>query len=320
MATNLMLTDPTVFAQAQRIARAFSESELVPKDMRGKLSNCLVALMLAHEMGESPLMVCQNIYFVGGRAGWMSNYLIARANKSGVFMGPLRWKTEGSGEGLAVTCYARLRDAPDDDNLVEVKVSLAMAKADGWTRNEKYKSIPEQMLRWRSASWLIRLYAPDVMFGLPTADELEDTMKDITPPPAPRMDDFRPGASLRPRIVVDGTTVDAAGTVDELMNPNPPDDLADAAGEADPPPINPTSPAAHPKAVVGKMLRDSVAATEIPPLIAALVEGIEATRTLVDANAFIKRNGPAIQGLDDADHQRFHDAQTAHMRALEEGE
>jgi len=206
----LMLANPDRFATAQRMAQAFASSDLVPKHMQGNMANCLIAITLADEMGENPLMVMQNIVVISGRAGWMTQYMISRANTSGVFCGPLRWRTEGAGDTLAVTCFGDLAGV-DDDPRVEVKVSLAMAKADGWTRNEKYKSIPEQMLRWRSAAWLIRLYAPQVMFGMPTDDELQDTMKDVTPPKF-GLDDFKPsGAHKR------ADPVDVTPTREEVM-------------------------------------------------------------------------------------------------------
>jgi hypothetical protein len=59
--------------------------------------------------------------------------------------------------------------------IVSVNVSMAMAKADGWTKNAKYRSIPEQMLRYRSATWLIRLYCPEVTCGMQSTDELKDS-------------------------------------------------------------------------------------------------------------------------------------------------
>jgi hypothetical protein len=190
--SSLMLLHPERFATAQRMAQAFASSDMVPEQLKGSMQNCLVALMLADEMGESPLMVMQNIFFVGGRAGWQTQYMIARANRCGAFKGPLTWKVEGEGAGLAATCSAtlRLNDGSAGER-IEITVTMAMAKADGWTRNKKYESIPEQMLRWRSAAWLIRLHCPEVMFGLPTADELEDTMRDVTPAPL-RPDDFKP--------------------------------------------------------------------------------------------------------------------------------
>jgi hypothetical protein len=196
-----ILRDPSRFEFTQRVARLYSESKLVPEHLQKNISDCFIALQMADAMGEDPLMVMQNIYIVNAKAGWSAAYMIARANRSGIFRGPLRWRTKGQGIDLEVTCYGDLAHVSEGER-VEVTVSMATAKADGWTRNAKYASMPEQMLRWRSATWLIRLYCPEVMMGLPTADEVEDTwgnhLTDVTPPPRPEPADFaEPSAAPR---------------------------------------------------------------------------------------------------------------------------
>ena len=51
-----------------------------------------------------------------------------------------------------------------------------MAKDEGWyARNPKWKNIPQLMLRYRSASWLIRTVDPGCIMGLHTREEVEDT-------------------------------------------------------------------------------------------------------------------------------------------------
>jgi hypothetical protein len=215
--SSLMLASPERFQTAQRMAQAFAQSDMVPEGLRGSMPNCLAALMLADEMGESPLIVMQNIFFVHGRAGWIAQYMVARANKAGIFRGPLRWETAGTPPGNpSVTCYAKLTAYPDDDP-VKVTIDLKTAIESGWTTYFDKKTgktaiaprwatyaMQEQMLRWRSAAWLIRLHCPEVMFGLPTADELEDTMRDVTPTP-PRLDDFKPSGerSRGPALVIE---------------------------------------------------------------------------------------------------------------------
>lgn len=209
--TSLTEITPDRWTMIQRMAQAFAKSDLVPEAMRDNHGNCIVALLLAEQMNENPLMVMQNIFFVHGRAGWITQYMISRANNSGKFRGPLRWEVKGEGDGLSVTCFADLRDV-ENDARVEVSVDLRTAIESGWTTytNKAGKiviharwattAMQTQMLRWRSASWLIRLYAPEVMFGMPTADELEDTMKDVTPPKFVG-DDFKPGATRKDAII-----------------------------------------------------------------------------------------------------------------------
>jgi len=185
--------DSPSFEHAQRVAKVFASSTLVPEHLRKNHADALVALGIARALGEQPLVVMQNIYFVSGRAGWSTKYKIARANRAGVFAGPIRWSTAGAGDTLAVTAYADLVGVQGDPR-VEVVADMRLAKAEGWTKNAKYQSMPEHMLRWRSASMLIDLYCPDVMLGLPTVEEIE------TMPP----------------VLVGGSVVDMSGASTEF--------------------------------------------------------------------------------------------------------
>ena len=160
------------FELLQRVGNMFAKSELVPAHLRGKPADCIIAVQLAHEMGLAPLSVLQNIYMVSGKAGWSAQFLIARANASGVFDDSgIDWDVEGKGADLSVTAYATKRAG---GRRVEYTVSMAMAKAEGWTKNAKYQTMPELMLRYRAATTLIGLYCPEVKFGLGVREELED--------------------------------------------------------------------------------------------------------------------------------------------------
>lgn len=183
------LMDPAGFAQAMKVAETFAGSQLVPVHLRGKPADCFIALAMAVELQENPIIVMQSIYVVNGKAGWSASYMIARANRSGVFALPITWRTEGNGDSLAVTATTALARTGEE---VTVTASMAMAAAEKWTVNPKYKSMPEHMLKWRSATMLIRLYAPEVMLGYHTADEIEDVTaaangerRDVTPKKTP---------------------------------------------------------------------------------------------------------------------------------------
>ena len=165
-----LLWSPDGFAHGQRVAKMFSESALIPPHLRGKIADVTIALLLAKRMGEDPLVVMQSIYIVSGKAGWSAQYMIARANRSGIFRGRINWRVTGTGPTLNVVAFATLADTGD---VVEIGCSMAMANAEGWTSNKKYQSMPELMLRYRSATMLVRLYAGDVMLGYSTVEELE---------------------------------------------------------------------------------------------------------------------------------------------------
>lgn len=165
------------FEVMQREARLFSASPLIPQHLRQggpeqALANCYIALKMANTMGEDPLVVLQNIHVVNGKVGFATQYMIARANASGVFKGRINWKVDKSDpKNLSVTAYATLSET---EERVEFTADMAMAQAENWTKNAKYKTMPEVMLRYRSAAFLIRFYAPDVMLGYHTSEEVED--------------------------------------------------------------------------------------------------------------------------------------------------
>ena len=64
------------------------------------------------------------------------------------------------------------------------KVSIQMARDEGWaTKNgNKWKTMPELMLMYRAAAFLIRTYAPEISMGLRTDDEIIDIAPEPTLP------------------------------------------------------------------------------------------------------------------------------------------
>jgi len=184
MATQLATTDnanlsPEAqhFGLMQRQARMFAMSPLIPEALRKgtpeqAMANCYIAMSIADRMGEDRMTVMQNIHIIHGTAGFKSSYMIARANSSGKFSDEIDWIVDESDRNnLKVTAFATLAKS---GRRVEMDVDMVMAKAEGWTSNKKYTTMPKVMLRYRSAAFLIRLYAPEVMLGHQTADEIED--------------------------------------------------------------------------------------------------------------------------------------------------
>lgn len=182
--TGTALMDPVKFDHMVRVGRMLGMSPLVPQHLRkdgseAATANGVLILNMAERLGEDPLTVAQNIYFVNGSPGWNATYMISKANQFGVFENPIDWEVSGAGDALKVSAHGVLSAT---GKRVEVTASMEMAKAEGWTRNSKYKSMPEQMLRYRSATMLIRLYCPEVMVGVPSVVELDDSQfRDVTP-------------------------------------------------------------------------------------------------------------------------------------------
>ena len=51
---------------------------------------------------------------------------------------------------------------------------MRMARQEGWTKNSKYSSMPELMLRNRAATFFGRQYIPDLLLGVQTSEEVID--------------------------------------------------------------------------------------------------------------------------------------------------
>ena len=188
-----MYSSPAMFEHMQRVAKSYAASDLVPQHIRSNLANVITTLGMARALNENPIIVMQNIYFVSGKAGWLATYLIAKINQSGILKGRLKWREEGAGATLKVTAYGIERETGEE---LAASADMKMAEAEGWTKNPKYKTMPAHMLRYRSATFFMRLYCPEQMLGLPAVDELEDmrfagTLRDdgtgtLTPEPPPR--------------------------------------------------------------------------------------------------------------------------------------
>lgn len=180
-----MLMDAQGFDQLYRVGKMLASSILFPEHLRKgtpeqAAANGALVMNMAMRLNEDPLTVAQQIYFVGGKPGWSTSYLIAKANQHGVFENPIDWEIKGKGDDLSVTAKATLSATGKE---VAFTCDMAMAKAENWVKNPKYRTMPELMLRYRSAAALIRLYVPDIMVGVPAQIEVElgGEMRDVTP-------------------------------------------------------------------------------------------------------------------------------------------
>ncbi len=162
-----------MFALAQREAKALSTSSLVPKEFAGNVSNCLIAMNLAKRIGADPLMVMQNLDVIHGRPSFRASFLIACVNMCGRFT-PLRYRIEG--EGMEKNCVAYATDKETGELIEGPPVSLQMAHDEGWSTKagSKWKTMPDLMLRYRSAAFFARTTAPELTMGLHTTEEMVD--------------------------------------------------------------------------------------------------------------------------------------------------
>lgn len=168
-------SDSQAFELAQRKAKVYANSTLVPKEYQGNVGNVLVAQNMATRMGADLLMVMQNLYIVHGKPGWSSQFLIACFNQCGRFS-TIKYKFVGEHGKPTHGCIAYATELETGEVIEGPCVTMKMATDEGWIGKpgSKWKAMPGVMMRYRAATFLVRCTAPEIGMGLHTRDELED--------------------------------------------------------------------------------------------------------------------------------------------------
>lgn len=166
------------FELTQRVAKAFSSSELVPKIYQGAsgVASCMIALEMAQRMNASPLMVMQNLYVVHGNPGWSSKFLVATINTCGRY-NTLRYETSSDNpKDKGYKCRAWTIEKSTGERLDGEWIDWEMVNSEGWAgkTGSKWKTMPGQMFKYRAAAFWCRAYAPELSMGLQTKEELDD--------------------------------------------------------------------------------------------------------------------------------------------------
>lgn len=151
------------------MARMLKGASLLPAHLKTE-GDIVIALMTAHELGQPVITVIQEVHVVGGRVGFSAKFMLAQLNKSGLLRRSVQTTATGTGKDMEVSATFEFADGTTH---VET-VSMAMAEAEGWTKNSKYRTDPATMLRWRAIARGIRFTHPEIAMGLYTPEELED--------------------------------------------------------------------------------------------------------------------------------------------------
>jgi hypothetical protein len=183
--TNIVIAgffDAQGFELLQRISSAFSKSELVPKEYRGNMPNCMIAIDIASRIKASPLMVMQNLYIVHGNPSFSSKFLIATINSCGRYTS-LKYEWRGKQGDSNWGCRAYSSEKGSDEKLYGSWVDWKMVEQEGWSKraNTKWLAMPEQMFMYRASAFWQRAYAPELTMGINTVEEAEETIINVTP-------------------------------------------------------------------------------------------------------------------------------------------
>lgn len=178
---------PQTFDQALTFSNYLADSDLVPKDFKGKPGNCLIAMQWGSELGLKPLQAMQNLAIINGRPSLWGDAVIALVRGS-----PLCESIIETDDGNTATCRVKRRGEAEQMRTFSME-DAAAAGLKG--KQGPWAQYPKRMRQMRARAFALRDVFPDVLRGLPVAEELMDMpeknmgMADVVgappPPPAP---------------------------------------------------------------------------------------------------------------------------------------
>ena len=155
---------PRNFEQALTFSDYMADSDMVPKDFKGRPGNCLIAIQWGAELGLKPLQAMQNLAIINGRPSLWGDAVIALVRAS-----PLCEFVLESDDGDTATCRVKRRGEPEQSrtfSTADAKTAGLLGKAGPWTQ------YPKRMRQMRARAFALRDVFPDVLRGAaPRADE-----------------------------------------------------------------------------------------------------------------------------------------------------
>lgn len=159
---------PQTFEQALTFAQYLADSDMVPKDFKGKPANCLIGMQWGMELGMKPLQAIQNIAVINGRPNLWGDAMLALVRSS-----PLcEWVTEGWHPNGTAYCKAKRRGEPEqirEFSDADAKLAGLQGKQGPWTTG------PKRMKQLRARGFALRDVFTDVLRGMGMAEEALDT-------------------------------------------------------------------------------------------------------------------------------------------------
>lgn len=181
---------PRTFEQAITFADYLANSTLVPRDFQAKPGNCLIAIQWGAELGLGPMQAIQNIAVINGRPALWGDAVIALVRAS-----QLCESIVESDDGTTATCTVKRRGEPPVSRSFSVddaRQAGLHGKQGPWTQ------YPKRMRQMRARAFALRDVFPDVLRGLPVAEEAMDSPREVQigmvdevrPPARPALPDY----------------------------------------------------------------------------------------------------------------------------------
>lgn len=165
---------PRTLDEAMQFAKLISDSDICPKDFKGKPGNVLVAVQMGAEVGLPAMQALQNIAVINGRPSIWGDAAIALVMAHPEFEG-IHEELKGEGDNRIGYCIIRRKGMEPQIK----KFSVDDAKKAGlWGKVGPWTQYPERMLQLRARGFALRDVFSDALKGLITREEAEDMPSD----------------------------------------------------------------------------------------------------------------------------------------------
>ena len=166
------------FKEAFTLGKYLAMSDLAPQVYKNNPANCAIAVDISNRMGVSPMFVMQNLNVVRGIPSWSGQACISLIRACGRFKGAKPVYTGDIGKENR-TCHFEAVEIATGETVVGTVIDWQMIKSEGWDKNSKWKSMTEQMMAYRAATFFARVYCPNELMGFKVEGEAEDSVKEV---------------------------------------------------------------------------------------------------------------------------------------------
>ena len=228
LTSNDLVFSPGSMREMNAVAQVMSEGiATVPKHLQKKPADCLAIVMQAVSWNMNPYQVAQKTHLVNGTLGYEAQLLNAVVSSSTAIVGRFHYEYGGA-----------FASDKDPDSWVKVGAQLRGEDHIQWgeplypatvgvKNSPLWKTNPKQQSSYLALKYWARLYAPAVILGVYSCDEIRDfqpekeiqgeTIKDLRPETSPELDDF---GQSEPSVSIDDVlqSIAKADSLEALRN------------------------------------------------------------------------------------------------------
>lgn len=187
--TSAMVLNGDSMEKMLKFSQMMATSKItIPKHLQGNTGDCFAIVMQAMQWGMNPFAVAQKTHLVNGVLGYEAQLVNAVINSRAPITTRLNYEWFGdwskvngktsNADDVGVIVSATMKGETEPRTL-----SVSMAQVGNVRNSPLWVNDPRQQLAYLATKRWSRLFCPDVILGVYTADEFEEASepKDVTP-------------------------------------------------------------------------------------------------------------------------------------------